>query len=78
MICFAKPGPPEFVYSAKGRIFNNMLCAIRTLDERPSTFIRDKPTFWSERMLHKNYDRNGSVEKKILVVNLKGFGAKTN
>jgi hypothetical protein len=29
-------------------------------------------------MLHKNYDRNGSVEKKILVVNLKGFGAKTN
>jgi hypothetical protein len=29
-------------------------------------------------MLHKGYDRKGSVEKKILVVNLKGLGAKTN
>jgi hypothetical protein len=27
---------------------------------------------------HKNYDRKGSVEKKNLVVNLKGLGAKTN
>jgi hypothetical protein len=30
-------------------------------------------------MLHKDYDRKGSVEKiKSLVVNLKGLGAKTN
>jgi hypothetical protein len=30
-------------------------------------------------MLHMDYDRKGSVaEKKSLVVNLKGLGAKTN
>jgi hypothetical protein len=29
-------------------------------------------------MLHTDYDRKGSVEKKSLVVNLKGLGAKTN
>jgi hypothetical protein len=28
-------------------------------------FIRDKPIFSSERMLHKDYYRKGSVEKKI-------------
>jgi hypothetical protein len=28
------------------------ICAIRTLDEKPSIFIRDKPIFSSERMLH--------------------------
>jgi hypothetical protein len=29
-------------------------------------------------MLHKDYDRKGSVGKTILVVSLKGFGARTN
>jgi hypothetical protein len=29
-------------------------------------------------MLHKDYYRKGSVEKKSLVVNLKGLDAKTN
>jgi phosphoribosylaminoimidazole (AIR) synthetase len=29
-------------------------------------------------MLHKDYDRKGSVEKKMLVVSLKGLGGKTN
>jgi hypothetical protein len=29
-------------------------------------------------MLHKDYDRKGSVAKKIPVVNLKGLGVKTN
>jgi hypothetical protein len=29
-------------------------------------------------MLWKDYDRNGSVEKKSVVVSLKGLGAKTN
>jgi hypothetical protein len=29
-------------------------------------------------VLHKDYDRKGSVEKKSLVVSLKGLGAKTN
>jgi hypothetical protein len=45
-----------------------------------SLFVRDKPILLSERMLHKNYGRKGSVatKKKSLVVNLKGLGAKTN
>jgi hypothetical protein len=52
---------------------------IRTLDERPGVFIADKPILSSEKMLHKNYDRKGSVEKKkCLVVILKGLDAKTN
>jgi hypothetical protein len=50
-----------------------------TFDKRPSIFIRDKPIFSSERVLHKDYDRNGSVEKEMsLVVSLKGLDAKTN
>jgi hypothetical protein len=32
--------------------------------ERPSIFIRDKPIFSSEWMLHKNYYRKSSVGKK--------------
>jgi hypothetical protein len=49
------------------------------LDERPSMFIRDKPIFSSERMLHKDYYRKGSVEKKRpLVMSLMGLDAKTN
>jgi hypothetical protein len=49
------------VYSAKGRIVSNS--EIRTLYERPSIFIKDEPVLSSERMLHKKYDRKGSVEK---------------
>jgi hypothetical protein len=41
-------------------------------------FIRDKPIFSSERMLHKDYYRRSSVEKKSLVVGLTGLDAKTN
>jgi hypothetical protein len=29
-------------------------------------------------MLHKDYDRNGSVAETSLVFSLKGLGAKTN
>jgi hypothetical protein len=32
----------------------------------------------SEIMLHKDYDRKGSAEKKILVVGLKELDAKTD
>jgi hypothetical protein len=35
-----------------------------TLDERPGIFIRGKPIFSSEKMLHKDYYRRSSVEKK--------------
>jgi hypothetical protein len=31
----------------------------------PSIFIREKPTFTPEWMLHKDYYSKGSVEKKI-------------
>jgi hypothetical protein len=50
------------------------------LDERASTFIRDKSIFSSERMLHMDYYHKGSVEKnkRSLVVCLKGPDAKMN
>jgi hypothetical protein len=43
-----------------------------------SNFIRDKSILSSERRLYKDYDRKGSVEKKSLVVNLKGLCTKTD
>jgi hypothetical protein len=43
---------------------------------RTSIFITDKPIVSSEEMFHKDYDRKGSVEKKILVMSLKGLGAE--
>jgi hypothetical protein len=33
--------------------------------ERPNIFIRDKPIFSSERMLHEDYYLTGWAEKKI-------------
>jgi hypothetical protein len=51
----------------------------RTLDERSGIFMRDKPIFSSERMVHNDYYRKGPVEKKkSLVVSLTGLAAKTN
>jgi hypothetical protein len=35
------------------------------IDEMPSIFIRDKPIFSSERMLHKDYYRRSSIEKYV-------------
>jgi hypothetical protein len=49
-----------------------------TLDESSSIFIRDKPTFSSERILHKDCHRKGSVENKSLLIGLKGLEAKMN
>jgi hypothetical protein len=37
---------------------------MRTLDERPSIFIKYKLIFSSE-VLHKDYDSKGSFEKKF-------------
>jgi hypothetical protein len=65
MVCSVTPVLIEdLCVVQKEEIFNNMLCVKGTLDERPGIFIRDKPTFSSERMLHKDYDRKGSVAKK--------------
>jgi hypothetical protein len=42
-------------------------------------FIRDKTMLSSERILHKDFDRKGSiVKKKFQIVGLKGLDAKTN
>jgi hypothetical protein len=49
-----------------------------TLDERPSVFIRGKLIFSSERVLHKDYYRKGSVRRKSLVMGLTGLDDKTN
>jgi hypothetical protein len=38
----------------------------------------DRPILLLERMLHKDYDRKGSIKNKLLVVVLKGLDAKTN
>jgi hypothetical protein len=43
------------------------------------TKMADVPVLSSEKMLHKDYDSKGSIEKKkSLVVILKGPGTKTN
>jgi hypothetical protein len=52
------------------------MCAILALDKRASIFIRDEPIFLSERMSHKDYDREGSAEKISLVTSLMELGAK--
>jgi hypothetical protein len=41
-------------------------------------FIRDKSILSAERMLHKGYDRKGSVAKKTVVVILKRLATNTN
>jgi hypothetical protein len=51
---------------------------MRTLDERLNILIRGKSISSSERVLHKDYDRKGSLKKMALVVSLKGFDAKTD
>jgi hypothetical protein len=63
MTCFAKPVLTEDLHIVQKKEFStNAASAIRTLDERPSIFIGDKPNFSSERRFHKDYYRKGSVE----------------
>jgi hypothetical protein len=54
-------------------------CAIRTLD-KGEAYSKDTNTLPSEKKLHNDYHRKGSVtkKKKSLVVSLKGPGAKKN
>jgi hypothetical protein len=48
-----------------------------TYNWRKAKHIHERQTiFSSERMLHKDYDRKGSVEEESLVVSLKGLDAK--
>jgi hypothetical protein len=82
MICSVKPVLTEDLYIVQKEEIS-ITCyvsAMRTLDERPSIFIRDKPIIWSERMLHKDCYCKGSLKKKkrSLVVSHNGLDAKTN
>jgi hypothetical protein len=51
------------------------LCAVQKEDfATTNVFMKDKPIFSSERVLHEDYDCKGSVER----LGLKGPDAKTN
>jgi hypothetical protein len=77
MICSVKPVLTENLCVVQKEDFS--VCAKRTLDERPSIFIRDKPIFSPESVLHKNdYLKSSFEKKKSLVVGLKGPDPKTN
>jgi hypothetical protein len=66
MICSVKPVLTEDLRVVqKEEMFNNIICVKCTLDDIPSIFITDKPIFSSERMLHEDYYRRSSVEKKF-------------
>jgi hypothetical protein len=51
------------------------MSVICTFDERPGLFIRDKPIFSSETMLHTDYYHKGSVERKKQISGLEAQGA---
>jgi hypothetical protein len=81
MVCFTKPILTEDLYIVHEEEFSKTyaICEIHTLEKRPNILVRDKHIFSSERMLHKDYDRMGSVEKKrSIVVSLKGLRARMN
>jgi hypothetical protein len=60
MIYFEKSVLIEDFYLVPTEEFSiTAIPAIRTLDERPGIYIRDKPIFSSERMSHKAYEREG-------------------
>jgi hypothetical protein len=67
MICSAKPVLTEDLCVGQKEEFSITcyMCEMYEMCERPSIFTRDKPIFSSERMLHKDNYRKGSVEKKI-------------
>jgi hypothetical protein len=70
MICFAKPGLTGELLICIVQNEEFSICTTRTLD---------KPILSLERMIHKEYDRKGSVAKeKSLVMGLKGLEVKTN
>jgi hypothetical protein len=81
MICFANPVLTEDSYIMQEEELSiKYMSAKSTLGERPSTLIRDNPIISSEKILHKDYYRKGSDEKKniSLVTSLEGLYTKTN
>jgi hypothetical protein len=78
MICFAKPALTcTYIVHKEEFSITCYMCDTCILDERPSISITDKPITSSERMLHKHYDRQGSVER-VSIVSLKWLDAKIN
>jgi hypothetical protein len=67
MICFAKPGLTKDLYVVHKEEYSITcyMCELYTRQRR-SIFVRDKPIISSERMLHKDYGHEGSVEKNLL------------
>jgi hypothetical protein len=63
MICFVNPGLKREL--AEAGITVTCLYVRYVHVKRPSIFIRDKLILSSERMLHKDYDLKGSVERRI-------------
>jgi hypothetical protein len=79
MICSVKPVLTQDLCVVQKEEFSvHAICVKCTLDERLSIFIKDKPIFSSERMLHEDYYCRSSVEKKSLILGLKGLDAKMN
>jgi hypothetical protein len=65
MICSVKPVMTEDLCVVQKEEFSITIRVKCTFDERPIIFIRDNPIFLSGRMLHKDYYRKSSVEKRI-------------
>jgi hypothetical protein len=64
MICFVKPGLTEVLYIVHKEEFSVTCYVCDTYTWQIwSLFIRDKPALSWERILHKDYDRKGSVAK---------------
>jgi hypothetical protein len=77
MVCFPKPGLIEELNIVENEDFSITCYTCDTYTrQRPRLLMKDKPILSSERLLHKNYDRKNSAEKKSLVVSLKGLGPK--
>jgi hypothetical protein len=79
MICFAKPVLTEDMYTVHKEEFPIMcyMWYVHLTKVERSIFIRDKPVFPLERVLHKDYDRKGSVGgKKISGCVLRGLAPR--
>jgi hypothetical protein len=76
MIRFAKPVLTEV--RKEELSITCYMCDMYTWRKAKHIHKRQTHPLWREMMLRKDYDYKGSVEKKSLVVSLKGLDAKTN
>jgi hypothetical protein len=78
MIYSAKPKLTQGLYIVHKEVFNNMIYLRYVHLTKFRHIQRGKPIVLSERILHKDYDRKGSIGKQTLAVSLKLLGAKAN